>query len=94
MGIKMRPIVLDLSSGQRWPENQAMMTVNIFIKDCMIVYFLICLRMKLEKEVPGLELDVLDGVLVGEEEGEQGDVQGNTDHQVGDVHLYEDKRKL
>ena len=64
-----------------------MMTVNIFIKDCMIVYFLICLRMKLEKEVPGLELDVLDGVLVGEEEGEQGDVQGNTDHQVGDVHL-------
>ena len=87
MGIKMRPIVLDLSSGQ---ENQAMMTVNIFIKDCMIVYFLICLRMKLEKEVPGLELDVLDGVLVGEEESEQGDVQGDPDHQVSEVHLDQD----
>ena len=36
--------------------------------------------MKLKKEVPGLELDVLDCVLVGEQEGEQGDVQGHSDH--------------
>ena len=49
--------------------------------------------MELKGKVPGLKLDVLDGVLVGEEQGEQGDVQGNTDHQVGDVHLDEDKRK-
>ena len=46
--------------------------------------------MKLEKEVPGLELDVLDGVLVGEEEGEQGYVQGDPDHQVSEVHLDQD----
>ena len=43
--------------------------------------------MELKGKVPGLKLDVLDGVLVGEEQGEQGDVQGNPDHQVGDVHL-------
>ena len=43
--------------------------------------------MELKKKVPGLELDVLDGVLVGEEEGEQGDVQGHPNHQVGDVYL-------
>ena len=43
--------------------------------------------MELKGKVPGLKLDVLDGVLVGEEKGEQGDVQGDPDHQVGDVHL-------
>ena len=43
--------------------------------------------MELQKKVPGLELDVLDGVLVGEEEGEQGYVQGDADHQVSEVHL-------
>ena len=43
--------------------------------------------MELQKKVPGLELDVLDGVLVGEEEREQGDVQGHPDHQVRDVYL-------
>ena len=43
--------------------------------------------MELKGKVPGLKLDVLDGVLVGEEQGEQGDVQGDPDHQVGDVHL-------
>ena len=48
--------------------------------------------MKLKKEVSGLELDVLDGVLVGEQEGEQGNVQGDSDHQVGDVYLDRDMR--
>ena len=43
--------------------------------------------MELKGKVPGLKLDVLDGVLVGEQQGEQGDVQGDPDHQVGDVHL-------
>ena len=48
--------------------------------------------MELKGKVPGLKLDVLDGVLVGEEQGEQGDVQGDPDHQVGDVHLDEDRK--
>ena len=43
--------------------------------------------MELKGKVPGLKLDVLDGVLVGEQQGEKGDVQGDPDHQVGDVHL-------
>ena len=36
--------------------------------------------MELEGKIPGLKLDVLDGVLVCEEKGEQGDVQGDPDH--------------
>ena len=43
--------------------------------------------MELKDKVPGLKLDVLDGVFVGEQQGEQGDVQGDPYHQVSDVHL-------